>query len=1485
MAGQRLIRSCLSFCTYLSHALVALALLFTISTAQAASSAWNVNADGSWSTAGSWASGIPGSTSADNTDIATFGLTLTAARTVTVDATRYIGGISFTNTGAFAYTLSGGQLYLNSGGVIQTTALVVSTNTISTPIQIDGASGGTATFTAGATGAGGILNIGAVTGNASAGNTTTLTLNGANTGTNLITGVIGDGSGGGVLAIIKSGAGIWALRGNNSFSGRLVVNSGTLILSGANTINNGITLNAGALVLTNNSNTIGGGIVVNSGTLFASASAGGNPFGFTNNLTIGTTNGVWGPGGIVNFVGIGTSTITTNGNLIAAGTYAGGTLSIYAGGGLAPYTTLQFSNLVRTGRATLVLNTSGTAFTAPGSYGITNRITFVGNGTNLVNSLLPVWMQTSMGDFLTYGANGVTQAIYAATFNSGMTTQVVSTASTKLTAAQQVYALKLSSSGVDLNGQTLTIGDGTSAGLAYYTGSITSGVAGASVAFGTAEAIVDVANITSGTISVNTSGTGGLTKMGSGTLTLAQFTSMYIGDTLIQAGGLNLTPIGAITYTNSFNGAGGLSVISTAAFFSISGASTGTIGLLSVGGGGGALTLSNGVVFNSGNVTIGNSAGVNSNAYNVGGLGALTTSSNTLFYVGYLGSGYNTMTITNALLLSAGASAVGYNTSNNTLTVLAGGTLVLSNNNTTPVIGYNSAGTTPAVSNSMVVNGGTLVSWGASSFVISRGGGYGNSLTFSNGAQVFSGALTVGFGSGDVSNTLYIGGLGLSSFVTNRAAVNVGGGTGASFNQAIITNATLQAASMAIGYGAGSSFNTVTVMTNGCLIAGGINFNPYQPAGNFTGNTLVVNGGVVTNTGTMYMKGYATGFSVGNGIVISNGGTYIDIGNFLNIGMTPGDSSNFVQIGGLGAASYASNGLVNVGSIGSGGNYLIVTNATFLNTSCINLGVGSSNNSVRVQAGGTLTELYGGTSSLIVGGGASSSNVVWVQSGGVLNLIGTGLAVSNGFGNAITNSGGVYQFSFTNANASLLSIVNSNGFGAISLNSGTISYSAVTNANIFGNWGGANGNSLTNIAFSGANTFQLNAASNQLETISQTYTFGSGLGATNYAGLAMINGQTAYRNGDITISNTGTLFISNTVASITGLFTNRGLVTIANGAATFGSGFYNAAGTGTLNNATVNGLTNASGATVLLAAGSTGVFSRVVYNQGTVDATNGILWLQGGLTNASGATFNVQLGGTAIFSNRTAGLATFTNSSGATVNLNGGTMIDHEFVNQGVANLSGGLISNALQNSGWLNVVSGITTAAPDLWNLSGGVVSNLSGARLQVGSTGAGPVINSNVFVMAGGTLIAGSVTNAAGASFQLATGQSGTVTSQLTGAMFVNNGSLSLASGQTLSFIGMSLTNSAAGYVVGNGGTLVFNNASFFNDGNTANANWNLTTSTLVFTNGTDYFTVGATNKGSAVLTNPQFLQNNYYVANLIVAAGTTLNLTNFVATGVCL
>ena len=90
---------------------------------------------------------------------------------------------------------------------------------------------------------------------------------------------------------------------------------------------------------------------------------------------------------------------------------------------------------------------------------------------------------------------------------------------------------------------------------------------------------------------------------------------------------------------------------------------------------------------------------------------------------------------------------------------------------------------------------------------------------------------------------------------------------------------------------------------------------------------------------------------------------------------------------------------------------------------------------------------------------------------------------------------------------------------------------------------------LVKMTFQGNNAFRLNNATNTAGVA--TYTFDTGLGATNYARLELVNGNTAWRSTRLTIGSGGSMLVSNTRATISGLVTNLGLFTSRNAQATF----------------------------------------------------------------------------------------------------------------------------------------------------------------------------------------------------------------------------------------------------------------------------------------------------------------------------------------------
>ncbi len=352
-------------------------------TAQAADGVWNVDADGAWSNSANWVGGtVAGDNGNNNTDTATFSTTLTADRTVAVDDPRAIGLVEFGNTSAFGYTLDGGELRINgaalptSGGLPGIRVLSgagAHDNIINSAIQFRGVGNRSFTFSndsadAGLTIDGNIQNV------VGAGRTFTINLEGSSTAAsiggvnNQITGIINDDSDG-TVAVVKNGAGLWTLTGNNSFEGGLVVNEGTIRYFGAGrrnfglgtvTINDGVSFQKAntSIVLVEND------MVVNGDFQFFGNSA-GNLWQGDMDLTGGerridvdadlTLSGTISNGTL--FVMNGSANLTLTGSsLVPTNRVASGTLTVAADNVFANCDRIQVIN-----SGTLVL-TNGTAF-------------------------------------------------------------------------------------------------------------------------------------------------------------------------------------------------------------------------------------------------------------------------------------------------------------------------------------------------------------------------------------------------------------------------------------------------------------------------------------------------------------------------------------------------------------------------------------------------------------------------------------------------------------------------------------------------------------------------------------------------------------------------------------------------------------------------------------------------------------------------------------------------------------------------------------------------------------------------------------------------------------------------------------------------------------------------------------------------------------------------------------------------------------------
>jgi len=436
-----------------------------------------------------------------------------------------------------------GKIQIRSGA-----ALVYTGDTATTDRQIASA-GVTSTFTVDQSGTG-LLKFTTAISPGSNGGLITMVLQGSTAGTGEFSGAISDTSyANRRTAVTKSGTGTWTLSGANGYTGATTVNGGKLVIGGGSLDNTAITVNnaGSAFAVTPGSGTI------NLGTITAGTA------GATLNLTNGTSfsmlDGATGTANLkqqVSFVGNGLTLNTATLNF-EVGASAADKLAVIKGAGAGAATV----------SGTNVINVAGVTSIGAGPYdlitaasGLSGTYNFGGSGT----SSQTVAVGANAYDLtLSSSATAVTVTVGAPTAIASGVTWTGKTNGTGANnsnwdnAISNNWAANTTASAVS-NGTAVTFGDTNASDGGAAIGNSTVNVAASGVTPTSTTFNNSSVNYIVGGGAIG--GTGGLTKSGSGSLTLSSINT-YTGATNVDAGTLSVSSTGNINSTSSINVASG----------------------------------------------------------------------------------------------------------------------------------------------------------------------------------------------------------------------------------------------------------------------------------------------------------------------------------------------------------------------------------------------------------------------------------------------------------------------------------------------------------------------------------------------------------------------------------------------------------------------------------------------------------------------------------------------------------------------------------------------------------------------------------------------------------------------------------------------------------------------------------------------------------------------------------------------------------------
>jgi fibronectin-binding autotransporter adhesin len=1227
-----------------------------------------------------------------------------------------------------------------------------------------------------------------------------------NTGTNTATvtanllGTVGNGiyanGGGGVLAI-SSGSGGSGYIGAPSVS--VSGGSGTGAMAIADVSSGVIT----GVTLTNPGQNYQVGDIMNfafSGGGFSTAAP---TFQYTltsNDIAANTTGGV---------TKLGTGTLKLSGTDSYTGTtiVSAGTLQLGANGALPSTTTLTLGSGTTTA-GTFDLNglTATVAGLATGNSGSAS-VNLIGNSSTTANGTLIF-------------AGGATASTFGGTIedklgSGSMTTALTISSGTLTLSGSNTYSGGTTVSGGQLNfGAATAIGTGnltltggatidnattvalilTNNNTQSWNGNFT--YAGATQSLNLGAGAVTLGTSVNVTVSNNTltvggvigGGPNGITKLGSGTLALAN-NNNYSGTTLISAGTLQLTS--GTTQASSFTvGNGAVLIVSNLTAIT----TTTTLPNLTFGQ-------------NSTDTETLNLTGASDWSHTTPALlsvGALTTNGAALS---------TTISVTTSAALSlgtynlisyAGGSVQGTGSSAFQLAPLSNPRLIASLNDTGSVIQLNVTGSdspkwTGAMSGVWDIN--TTSNW---QLIHNR-----TSTTYLQGDSVLFDDTATGTTSITLSTNVTPTAV---MFNNNMLTYTLSGSGQISGNTPLtMSGAAITYLQTANSYTGGTFFNagTISVSSPSNLGTGPLTFNggALQVTGNTafvwtTGVTLSGNGGTfdIQNTSGATFSGNITGaggltkISAGTLILSGNdntfgGGTLISagtlqIGDGTNSGSLPGNVSDNAIL----AFNPGTSGISVAGNIsGSGSVQVLANTVTLSGTNSFN-GVTVSGGTLSVGAAANLgsgSVTLGGGSLLFTGSTAyavasnislssttntiSSNNAAGVTlsgtlSGNALTTGGTGLlvlgaGVVNTYNGTTSITGGTLSVSTIGASAtpgnlSTGAALNLSGGGELlytgvgesaspTISVGTGGGSMINNGGALSFGGGVSGGNTLTVGGSGSTTLtgNITGASTALTVNTAATVIVTGT-ASSYTGATTVSNGTLTFGGASAVTGGGALAVAAANGNNAVLNLNSSATTMSFGGVTIGNG----TGSGAINQASGTVAVNPGGGYVEIGenSGSTNTaYGSYVLSGGTlnVNGTSGIRIGDGGIGvfTQTGGTLNVSrfIAVAAPSGTASVGVATYTGGTTAITNSSYYFIVGNTSDGVGVLNLGTEAGGNAtiknISGSGF-QITNSNETSGIGVLNLNSGALNQTAGSILKGGGAGASAVVNFN-----GGTLQAG--------------------------------------------------------------------------------------------------------------------------------------------------